>query len=366
MRKLLCGVIAALLLLCGCSEVESPMEEQRNTDASNTVGVWITAFELNAMFKSEAGFKQEFVAALEGLEDKGVNCLYVHTRAFADAYYPSAIFPRSYDEQQISDPLEFMLSEAHLRGMRFFAWVNPYRISTSTNDKTAVNAGLLKAVGEESILATVSGLYFDPASSAARRLVIDGVREIVKGYNVDGIHFDDYFYPTAEPSFDEVSYGAYKGKAATPLTLEDWRRANVNTLISGTYGAIKAINNKVLFSISPAADIKGNFSDLFADVRAWCDGGYADEIIPQLYFGFEYPIEGFRFDKLLSSWQEYLKGCKVRLLIGLPCYKRYERNGADEPEWSKYDDIIPRQIAHIKENASEAGYVYFSYSSLKK
>ncbi len=363
MKRFLCLIFAAMLLLCGCEKIKE--EPTQYDTAAHTVGAWITAFELSSMLEGKEGFEQEFSNALDILEGFGVNCIYVHVRAFADAYYRSSLFPLAAALDQDIDPLEIMLTQAKKRGMKFFAWINPYRISSSSNDKTTVNEKIVKAVGQESILATDSGIYLDPASYCARRLVIDGVREVLKNYSIDGIHFDDYFYPTADPAFDEASYTAYKSKTNTPLPIDAWRRANVNTLISGTYAAIKALKSEALFSISPTADIQGNYSNLFADVRAWCDGQYVDEIIPQLYFGFEYPDKKFRFDTLLDTWNEYLKGTDVRVLIGLPCYKKNTNEGADRQEWSTNDDIISRQIQCIKEKSPNAGYVYFSYSSLK-
>lgn len=365
MKKIICYLLIMCLCLCGCAESNVPMVEDMPGGA-DTVGVWITAFELNEMLKSENGFLKEFSVALDFLENKGVNCLYVHTRAYSDAYYPSLFYPLAAAVPENMDPLKIMVEQTHQRNMKIFAWINPYRISTSTSDKATVNGKIISAVGESNILTDKKGLYLDPSSDLVRRLIINGVREIVQSYKIDGIHFDDYFYPTAEPFFDESSYEKYKETAKEPLSLGDWRRANVNGLLSGVYGTIKSQDENILFSISPAADIKGNYENLFADVRAWCDGGYVDEIVPQLYFGFEYPAERFRFDSLLTAWQEYLRGTKVRILIGLPVYKKFTRPQADEVEWAKYDDIIPRQIAHIKENSKEIGYVYFSYSYLKQ
>lgn len=365
MKKILCSLLVICFCLCGCVKNDTPITEE-TPDASDTVGVWITAFELNEMLKSQKGFLKEFSNTLDFLEGKGVNCLYVHTRAYSDSYYPSDFYPLAAAVPENVDTLGIMVEQAHQRDMKIFAWINPYRISTSTTDKNTVNNKIIGAVGEKNILTDGKGLYLDPSSDLVRRLIINGVREIVKDYDVDGIHLDDYFYPTADPAFDEASYKKYKETAKEALSLDDWRRANVNGLLSVIYTVVKAYDENTIFSISPAADIKGNYENLFADVRAWCDGGYVDEIIPQLYFGFEYPSEQFRFDALLTSWQEYLKGTDVRILIGLPVYKNFTRPEADEAEWSKHGDIIPRQIAHIKENAKEVGYVYFSYSHLKQ
>ena len=198
-----------------------------------------------------------------------------------------------------------------------------------------------------------------------QQLIIDGVREIVKGYDVDGIHFDDYFYPTQSEEFDKASYDLYKAQNTSPLPLADFRRLNVDLLLSGTYNAIKHIKTGVTFSVSPAASVDNNYQKLYADVRSWVDNGFVDAIIPQLYFGFEYPDDNFKFNNLLKAWCDIADlNPDVKLFIGLGVYKARPELEADKAEWQNNNDIIKRQVEAVYNNDRVDGFVYFSYSSL--
>lgn len=134
---------------------------------------------------------------------------------------------------------------------------------------------------------TAVGIYYNPGSEEARQLIVDGVKEIVANYNVDGIHFDDYFYPTTDASFDSGTYAAYQNSGGT-LSLADWRRENVNILVRQTYAAIKSINPSVKFGISPQGNMSNNYNVQYSDVAKWIStSGYVDYICPQVYFGFQ-------------------------------------------------------------------------------
>jgi uncharacterized lipoprotein YddW (UPF0748 family) len=162
-----------------------------------------------------------------------------------------------------------------------------------------------------------------------------------------------------------ASYNEYKKSNENPFSLADWRRENVNVLISSCYNAIKYANKDIIFSVSPAASVKNNYENLYADVDCWIKSGYVDEIIPQLYFGFEYPDTDFKFENLINRWIELTKANpNVRLKIGLGSYKAKPTLEADKAEWNANSDIISRQVRLCCEENAVSGYVYFSYSSL--
>ena len=142
----------------------------------------------------------------------------------------------------------------------------------------------------DDLIITGSGIYYNPSSKRAQKIIIDGVREIVKNYNISAIHMDDYFYPTVDEGIDVDLYTNYRNEGGE-LSLDDWRRENVNTFISGLYSSVKSIKQDVKVVISPAGDIEKNYSMLYADVLKWCSQrGYADIIMPQLYYGFKNSI----------------------------------------------------------------------------
>lgn len=369
--KKICIIFALVLVLVGCSAPKTQITVHNNSDSAVS-GVWISYSELNQMLTSENGFKNEFQNVLSNLKKFKIENLYIHVRAFGDSLYNSEYFPLM---QTVSgyeyDVFEYVINACKQENIKVHAWINPYRISTSSEDINTLNPQSPaykwltdeKAENDKNVCFS-NGIYFNPAEQEVITLVINGVKEIINKYDVDGIHFDDYFYPTTDVKFDEISYNSYCQGKSNPLCLEDWRRNNVNILISGCYNAIKYINKDVVFSVSPMASIERNYNNLYADVLEWINGGYIDYIIPQIYFGFEYPDENFRFVNLLNDWKKAVKQSKVGLFIGLATYKAVPELQEDKAEWENNHDIISRQVKTCVEDEVVSGYVYFSYSSL--
>lgn len=375
MRKIISVITVLIILLVGCSPAEkdySAVDSFGENDAYIT-GVWISYTELDGMLSGN-NFKDNFNAALKLLKDKGITDIFVHTRAFCDSIYKSKYFPlrdsvKGYD----FDILEYMINECHKVDIKFHAWINPYRVRTADTDVNALpdDSIVKKWLTDEDAQNNVNvcfsgGIYLNPASSEVRQLITDGIREIVSEYQVDGIHFDDYFYPTQESAFDEASYKIYCEGTQKPLGLDDWRRANVNALISGCFTAVKFSDSNIVFSISPSASISENYSRHYADVSSWIKSGCVDYIIPQLYFGFDYPDSNFKFEKLLKDWQNLTKDSNTRLIIGLASYKINTQNEPDKEEWSNGTAVINRQAEICKKSPDVSGLVYFSYSSFKE
>ena len=364
MKKVL-AVLAVALILAGCSK---PIPQKSVNKYS---GVWLSYSEVNAMLDGD--FKAEFNTFIKNCQDLKITDLYIHVRAFGDALYKSKLFPQNEKSLKYDfDVLEWVLDISHQNGIKVHAWINPYRISTATENIDEINPNSpaylwLKDENPQNDknVCISGGIYLNPAESQVQQLIIDGVREVVKGYNVDGIHFDDYFYPTQSEEFDKASYDLYKAQNLAPLPLADFRRLNVDLLLSGTYNAIKHIKTGVTFSVSPAASVDNNYQKLYADVRSWVDNGFVDAIIPQLYFGFEYPDDNFKFNNLLKAWCDIADlNPDVNLFIGLGVYKARPELEADKAEWQNNRDIIKRQVEAVYNNDRVDGFVYFSYSSL--
>ena len=360
---LLC--LCVLMLLCGCDAGEG---NERIKDDNNIYhkGLWITYSELGSMLSAD--FKSEFSDAMKVCKEKGITDIFVHVRAFCDAYYPSKLFPAADGVSSLDfDILEYMISAAHKKNIRFHAWLNPYRVRTADNNMANIKeeSPAYKWGSTDNLLVTKSGIYLNPASYEARTLVTDGVREILKAYAVDGIHFDDYFYPMDLSEEDRDDYEKYFASAETPVSIEDWRRGNVNALISGVYTAIKFINKDIIFSVSPAADMEKNYNSRYADVTLWGESGCVDWLIPQLYFGFKYPDSNFRFGYLLDAWENELKDSKAKLLIGIASYKIGTEIPPDSEEWALGEEIIRQQEKICEEDKKIYGHVYFSYSYIK-
>lgn len=357
------AVLLSVLMLVGCGyEVNEPMKSEE------LIGVWLTYSEINAMILSENGFEAEFSMSLDNMKNLGINTLFFHTVAFCDAVYPSGVYPFSEAlKSSKTDILKTAVELSHQNGIKIHAWLNPYRVSTKTGDINMLGLDYEGTkIGEclegNHILFTENGIYLNPASALVRSTITSGVREIVENYEVDGIHFDDYFYPTADAAFDKASYEEYLSSAKNPLTLEEWRRVNVNSLVLGVYSAVKAKNASLAFGISPAADLDTNYNTLFADIEGWLGGGYIDYVIPQLYFGFQYPVDKYKFENLLTNWLD-ITGSKADMYIGLATYKAGTELSPDNAEWQTDNTIIARQIELVRQNNIK-GFVFFSYSSL--
>lgn len=353
----------------GCTEgsENKAAKKELNNESEKIIGVWVSYSELNSMLAGD--FITGFSALLKSCKEIGITDLFVHIRAFCDSVYPSEIFPMSAAAEGYNgDLLSDMIRLCHNESLRFHAWINPYRVRTADENINALPENsparrwLQDDTAENDINVCFSnGIYLNPASAEVRKTVIAGIREIINRYKPDGIHFDDYFYPTSAAVFDESSYAAYTASTSEPLPLEAWRRAQVNSLISGCYTAIKFCDKDIIFSISPAASIEKNRSSMFADIPAWLEAGCVDWIIPQLYFGFEYPDAEFGFERLLEEWKG-LERNTARLIIGLAAYKLGTAAEPDAAEWGDNPEILSRQLGISLSKAD--GAAFFSSSSL--
>ncbi len=367
MKKIISLLLIFIMVFCCCScalqskEQKQPQNEKEQN--SFFCGIWISYTEL-AQFGA-GDFKESFTQAVHNAKDMGATALFVHVRAMCDSIYPSAYFPLSPTAKNLSfDAMAFMIDLCHKNDLEFHAWINPYRISSTAADLSKIDEASPAHTLSYCIGQTEKGLYFNPAEPEARKLVIDGIREIITRYDVDGIHFDDYFYPTDSNTFDMLSYNKYCNETENPLPLSYWRRANVNSLISGVSIVLNNCDRQIEFSVSPAADIENNENKLFADVDYWCENGYVDTIIPQLYFGFDYPSENFAFENLLYKWIGYVGNSGAKLYVGLAPYKIDTDQKNDQAEWENGVDIVARQIAMLKSNDAVNGVSLFSYSYL--
>lgn len=332
-------------------------------------GVWVSYMELtmeNEKDKSQKRFTEKFEEIAENCKNLGYNTLVVQVRPFCDALYKSDYFPWSHiltGEQGKNpnyDPLKIICDVCREKNLNIHAWINPYRISTQNSpSELSENNPYVKdsSVGFK----TQSGTYLDPSNENARRLIIDGIEEIVSNYDIDAIQFDDYFYPADMGSEDDAQYKEYiNGCENESMTLEEWRKANVNLLISEVYLRIHSIKNNVEFGISPQGNINNN-DKLFADVQLWCTTkGYIDYICPQIYFSLDNPA--LTFEDSLQSWCELEFASNVNLYVGLAGYKA----GTDDDEgtWLNDDNILAQEYNIICENEKTSGLMMYSYASL--
>ncbi len=325
------------------------------------VGMWLPymLYEDILAGKTADEFRAAIAEKLTAAQSEGVNTVYVHVRPNGDAYYDSDIFPRGAFCGSSFDPFAIILDEAHRLGISVHAWINPLRLQTvqqmnelpqefTTKQWYDSQNGRIKQVGER--------LWLDPSYEETRGLIAEGVREIVQKYEVDGVHIDDYFYPTTEPSFDADEFAASGSD-----DLSAWRIGNINSLVRLLHDTVKECDSRLLFGISPQGNIESDYSSQYADVRLWAaSGDYCDYIVPQLYFGFR--NESCPFMETLAEW-ESLTGDEVKLVIGLAPYKVGKADkwagAGGESEWTDDPDVIAKQIAAVLSSTADGYALYY-------
>lgn len=317
--------------------------------------VWISYLDYgNLKDKSLNEFRSEFQNMCDKVALSGMNTVIVQVRAFADSIYPSAYYPWSQYMTSSSDgpgydPLKNMIEIAHGSGLQFEAWFNPYRISTSTKNTDKVKSTGWLNGKEDYVIEYTSGeqncLILDPSKKEARDLIEVGIKEVLYNYDVDGIHFDDYFYK--KEIFED--------------TTKEIRMANVNTLIKEVYNIIKERKPNVTFGISPNGDIAG-CENSGANVTKWLtEKGYVDYVMPQIYWSNNYGTDGSiqQFSTVLNQWKSYYNG-STKIYVGLALYKCGQEIATDIG-WKQRNDNLYEQLTELKLNGI-SGFALFRYA----
>jgi uncharacterized lipoprotein YddW (UPF0748 family) len=347
--------------------------------------VWIASVA-NIDWPSQKGLstlrqQREFVQLLDQHQLSGLNAVVVQVRPATDAFYYSAKEPWSEwltgtqgaMPDPYYDPLQFMVDEAHQRGLEFHAWLNPYRAMFDA-DSGQVAADHLTNLKPEWFIKYGKNKVFNPGLPEVRQYITDVVTDVVRRYDVDAIHFDDYFYPypIKDVPFDDQATFAQHGTGFASLA--DWRRDNVNRLIEQLAAGIKRVKPHVKFGISPFGlwrnqrdDPAGSatqggqtcYDHLFADVRLWVQRGWIDYVAPQVYFsnGFE----KIPYQALVEWWSRNHFG--KHLYIGQASYK-INPQGTD-PHWANLGQL-PSQLRYNRQLPGVSGSIYFSSKSLTR
>jgi uncharacterized lipoprotein YddW (UPF0748 family) len=345
-------------------------------------GVWIATVD-NIDWPNRGDFnvesqKAEFIRQLNLHKKNGMNAVIVQVRPSADAFYPSQYEPWSQwltgaqgrPPSPYYDPLKFMIDEAHKRGMEFHAWLNPYRAnfnirsaSIAPNHVTRIHPDWFLTYGDKK--------YFDPSNIAAQQFVVDVVKDIVKRYDVDGIHMDDYFYPYRIAGKEFPDAAAYI-RSGSKLSKDDWRRSNVDSIIEKLSVAIKSEKPSCKFGISPfsvwrnkTSDPEGsdtqagttNYDDLYANILLWLKNEWIDYVAPQLYL--EIGHDKIAYEKILDWWSTHAYGRHI--YIGHGIYRTNERSLA----W-KNPNELPNQIKLLRQYPNVQGSIYFSSKSFDR
>ena len=332
-------------------------------------GAWMsTVFQEQWSRQTTAQNKEYIRSQLDELKRTGCNAVIFQVRPQADAFYPSQIEPWSRHLTGAAgrapnptwDPLSFIISEAHARGMELHAWLNPYRVTTTA--KETLPKGHIYHQHPERFIKYGGKIYFDPALQENRDFIARVVADIVTRYDIDAIHFDDYFYPypvKGTPFPDDKSYRKF-GKG---MNRGDWRRHNVDLLIEQIHNTIASIKPWVRFGISPfgiwrnktsdpdGSDTGGlqNYDDLYADVLLWARKGWIDYLMPQLYWQLEHKIASTI--TLAHWWNSH--SCGRRLYFGQDVEKSMDYadiGGSGDKSQLAHKIALSRELPNVHGN----------------
>lgn len=347
---------------------------------SDMNGIWVSQFDMHPIYRDGSkqreknDFKSKVETMISNLKRDGFDTIFLQVRPNGDSIYESEIYPSSkyvagsYGGSIDYDAVEIFLNVAKNENVSVHAWINPYRLCTD-NELFLYRKGILydwykEGIGKRIEKGSDGILYLDPSYKEATDLIVSGVNEILSKYDFDGIHLDDYFYPT-EFEFDDKNEFESSGY----LDIGDFRRSNVNRTVKAIYKAVHSFENKI-FGIAPAGNIYSLSDGWYADIYNWCkEDGFVDYIMPQLYYGFDNAV--CPFEKVLSDWCDAVTNENVKLYIGLSAAKcELGTKGLADTyagekgkyEWRDNKDILARSLNVIYDKGLE-GFCIFTYSS---
>ena len=352
---------------------------------SDWKAIWLSQFDLQSIYTSgsaqraEADFSKRMETVLDNVAGDGYNTVVLQLRPYADSMYPSEVYPPSrysmgsYAGEFTYDPIAIVVELCAERGLSVHGWINPMRGMTEDEIKQVDDKYRIKQWYNDStkkgdyIVFVNKNWYLNIAHPEVRQLICAGAAEILEKYEMDGIHMDDYFYPTTDASFDSKAYNAYK-KEGGKLSLAEWRKDCLSTLVAELYATVKTHDLRALFGISPAGNINTVRDSHYADVDKWCGNpGYIDYICPQVYFGFEHA--SWDFVKTCKIWQDIIKTDYVSLIVGMSFGKAVAgvdnyAGAAGKDEWTRHKDIMLRSLQHTETLEKCVGVTVFSYQHL--
>lgn len=361
-------------------------EDNVEANVSEMNGVWIASIS-NIDFPSKPDLsadelKVELDAIVENVEESGLDTIFFQVRPSSDALYSSDIFPVSrYLSKEgilVIDPLEYIIEAASAKGISVHAWINPLRVAVGGTVEELPDGHPAKEHPEWCVKYADGKIYFDCGIPEVRQLIADGISEIIEGYDVEGIVFDDYFYPypqyetdsegnkTIAAFGDSATFGQYGSEYDD---IGDWRRENVNCLVKLAYDTVKSTDKNCIFGVSPFGiwkngygDISGSatrgsqsYYDIYCDSISWVNGGYVDYIAPQLYWRAEESAASYT--ALCDWWAMMVEDTGVGLFISHGAY-RYDG-------WESPQGIMTSQVEYAKKFESYKGSFFYGYEEIE-
>ena len=379
-----CAALAGAVVMLGRGQTASassvPPTDEAEPNAALPTGewraVWVSYLEWARMdFSSEAAFRTAAAELLDNCAALGLNTVIAQVRPFGDALYESSLFPWSHlctgtqGQAPGFDPLDVLITEAHARGLSLEAWINPYRLKSSAAMPPSIGETNLMYTHPERCCTVGEGVYLNPAIPEAAAYVVQGVAELVERYAVDGIHFDDYFYPTTEASLDAAQFAASGEK-----DLASWRQQNVTSLVKAAHDAVKAADPTLRFGVSPQGNPENDLATQYSDIYTWLTASGADAVVdylcPQVYWGYGYQLQSgstrFAFENIVPEWLGMARAGDVALYFGLGAYRIGVGDGganADSTSQWATGSALARQTADLRSRGAQ-GWALYRYDSL--
>ncbi|MEG1597017.1 MAG: family 10 glycosylhydrolase [Bacilli bacterium] len=330
--------------------------------------IFISYLEYQSLLANKSILKQkeEIIKIIDNIKSLDLNMLIIQVRSFCDSIYPSKIYPFSSVftgvelESYPFDYLDFIIKIAKEKGIEVHAWINPYRIRNKTDISSIskyspaflyLNTNHVKVIKDK-------GIYFNPASKVVETLILDGIKELIANYKIDGLLLDDYFYP--DKTIDLENYKL----ANTNMTIDEYRFNNINQLVKKIYRLTKT--NNIKLSISLEGNIENNYLFNYADLKKWLsEEGYLDYVMPQIYFGFN--NERKPYLETVKIWNDLIKIKSIKLIPAISSYKIGQEDinalgGKDE--WLNNNDILMKQVLVSRNLSNYIGFSIFRYEYL--
>ena len=363
MKKILVIIILSIVLISNIKLDRTSIKKEEE----ETRAIFVSYIELNKYIKGNDYeiSKRNIRKIIKNIKSLKCNTIILQVRSASDAIYKSNIYPLSlnivnteYDDYY--DVLDYFIKESHKSNVKVIAWINPYRIRTTCDKTTITEKNPAYKYLDTDIVYINNGIYYNPSKQETEDLIVKGVEEVLN-YDVDGILFDDYFYP--DNNIDKKDYEEYI-KNNEFIEEKDYRLNIVNKMIKRVYKTCK--NKNIKFGISPDGNIDNNYNKNYADVKSWLKSNeYIDFIMPQIYYGFYNSTRDYI--KVTKEWENLIENKDIELYIALAFYKvgmedKYAKSGFNE--WIDNDNIIMREILLSRNLKNYKGFSLFRYENI--
>ena len=341
---------------------------QEDLDKINNIrAVWVPYIDLNinSDINTEQKFKEKFDNIIQKSKEFNINTIVAHVRSHGDSYYKSEIFPWTHfltgtqGKDPGFDPLKYMIQKTHENNMKFHAWINPLRVKSSTIPETLSPSNPFYKFDKNYFLYHTDGISFNPAYQEIRDLITKNIIEIIQNYQIDAIHFDDYFYPEIKNlTSPDQAYINNKLNNTNNLDEITFRKNNISVLIEQIYNQIKTLNSNIEFGISPPGNLT-KCEEIGIDLKYWCDKKIVDYLCPQIYWSLDF--EAMPFENTAKILRKTINNKQIKLYSGIALYKIH--TNLDDNTWLNNNNILVQEI-NILNKLNYNGFFLYSYKQM--